>query len=531
MPPIGTAERPVRVAVIGAGPAGFYAAEALLKSEDPRAEVDLYDRLPTPFGLVRSGVAPDHPKIKSVTRVFEKVADHPGFRFFGNVCIADATAREGDAGHVTLDDLRRHYDAVLFTTGAQTDRSLGIPGEDLAGSHSATEFVAWYNGHPEFRNRTFDLTAQRAVVVGIGNVAVDVARVLCRTPDELRETDIADYALDALAESRVREVVMLGRRGPAQAAFTLPEVKELGEMAGADIATLPDEVALDPASRALLETEGDRSLQKSVEIVQEYATRPGSDKPKRILLRFLVSPVEIVGDDAGRVRGVRIVRNALVDDGRGGLRAQPTDVEEVIDAGLVFRSVGYRGVPLAGVPFDEAGGVVPNDAGRVLDTDGAPVPGLYVAGWIKRGPSGVIGTNKGDAQETAAGLLADATAGVLPHAPEPDAAAAEAMVRSRQPAMFDYADWRRLDAHEVALGAAGGRPRVKLCDVDEMRAVLQQPPAPAVAASPPSRPAPPPRAPGQPAPRMPPPPGAPGPPTPRMPPAMPPRPGPGTQGE
>jgi ferredoxin--NADP+ reductase len=331
---------------------------------------------------------------------------------------------------------------------------------------------------------------------------------------------------------------MLGRRGPAQAAFTLPEVKELGEMDGADIATLPDEVALDPASRALLESEGDRSLQKSVEIVQEYAARPRSDKPKRIVLRFLVSPVEILGDAAGRMTGVRIVRNELVDDGRGGLRAQPTGVEEVIDAGLVFRSVGYRGVPLSGVPFDESRGVVPNDAGRVLDAAGAPVPGLYVAGWIKRGPSGVIGTNKGDAQETAAGLLADAAAGVIPPAPEPGAAAAEAMVRSRQPDVFDYADWRRLDAHEVALGAAAGRPRVKLCGVDEMRAVLAQPPAPSVPASPPARPAPP-GAPGQPAPRMPPamqsrpapPAGAPGQPAPRMPPAMPPRPGPRTQEE
>ena len=450
---------PLRIAIVGAGPAGFYAADGLLRNDG--VSVDLYDRLPTPFGLVRSGVAPDHQKIKNVTRVFEKVADHPRFRFFGNVCYGE---------HLTLDDLAAHYHQVLFTTGAQTDRSLGIPGEDLHGSHSATEFVAWYNGHPEFRDCSFDLSGERAVVVGVGNVAVDVARILCRTTEELAATDIADYALEALRESRVREVVLLGRRGPLQAAFTYPEVKELGEMEDADILARPDEVALDPLSAAALEAANDRQATKQVALLQEYAERSPSGKRHRIVLRFLVSPTEILGED--RVEGVRIVRNELVDDGSDRLRPRPTGETEEIDAGLVFRSVGYRGVALPGVPFHEQWGIVPNDGGRVTDAEGTPVPGLYVAGWIKRGPSGVIGTNKPDAHETVAAMLEDADRGLTLAPSSPDADAAERLVRARQPASFCYADWRTLDAHELALGEAAGRPRVKLTSVADMLAAL-----------------------------------------------------------
>lgn len=459
MPADGTDAPPLRIAIIGAGPAGFYAAENLLRHD--AVSVDLYDRLPTPFGLVRSGVAPDHQKIKNVTRVFEKVADHPRFRFFGNVCFGE---------HLTLEDFARHYHQVLFTTGAQTDRSLGIPGEDLAGSHSATEFVAWYNGHPEFRDLTFDLSHERAVVVGVGNVAVDVARILCRTPDELAATDIADYALDALRTSGVREVVLLGRRGPAQAAFTYPEVKELGEMEDADAVARPEEVALDPLSEAALEAQPDRQVVKQVALLQDYAQREPTGKRRRIVLRFLVSPTEILGDD--RVRGVRLVRNELVDDGSDRLRPRPTGEVEEIEAGLVFRSVGYRGVPLPDLPFDERRGIVPNAAGRVTDLDGTPVPGLYVSGWIKRGPSGVIGTNKPDAHETVEAMLEDAARGLTLDPPEPDADAAERLVYTRQPACFAYADWRRLDAHEVALGEAMGRPRVKLTRIEDMLEAL-----------------------------------------------------------
>lgn len=463
MPPAGTPEAPLRVAVIGAGPAGFYAAENLLRHDEPTVEVDLFDRLPTPFGLVRSGVAPDHPKIKNVTRVFERVAQHPRFRFFGNVCFGE---------HLALEDLEAHYHQVLFTTGAQTDRSLGIPGEDLHGSHSATEFVAWYNGHPEFRERTFDLSQERAVVVGVGNVAVDVARILCRTPEELAATDIADHALEALRESRVREVVVLGRRGPAQAAFTLPEARELGQMEAADLIVRPEEVALDPLSEAAMEAAPDRQQTRKVEFLQEAARRAPEGKPRRIALRFLVSPTEVLGDEAGRVRAVRLVRNRLVEGAGGRLGAEPTGETEEIEAGLVFRSVGYRGVPLPGVPFHERGGVVPNEAGRVLSAGGEPIPGLYVAGWIKRGPSGVIGTNKPDAQETATAMREDAARGATFRPPHPEPEAAERLVRERQPKAFTYDDWRLLDEHEIALGAPLGRPRVKLCSVEDMLEVL-----------------------------------------------------------
>src|SRR5690606_11213286 len=334
----------------------FYAADALLKQDALVVEVDLLDRLPTPFGLVRSGVAPDHQKIKNVTRVFEKVADHPRFRFFGNVCFGE---------HLGLDDLRRHYHQVLFTTGAETDRPLGIPGEDLAGSHSATEFVWWYNGHPEYCDSCFDLSCERVAVVGVGNVAVDVARILCRTPEELETTDIADYALDALRESRVREVVLLGRRGPVQAAFTTPEVKELGEMAGADVYVRPEEAALDPISEAELAESGDRPTLQKVEIIRSYAGRAPTGKPRRIVLRFLVSPTELVDDGTGRVVALRLARNRLVRGADGRVRPEPTGETEELPVGLVFRSIGYRGVALPGLPFHERWGIIPNDEARV----------------------------------------------------------------------------------------------------------------------------------------------------------------------
>ena len=461
---IDAAPNPLRVAIVGAGPAGFYAAEALLRHDEPAVEVDLFDALPTPFGLVRSGVAPDHQKIKNVTRVFDKVASHPRFRFFGNVSYGR---------HLTLDDLAVHYHQVLFTTGAQTDRSLGIPGEDLDGSHSATEFVWWYNGHPAYADRAFDLSCERVVVVGVGNVAVDVARILCRTPEELEQTDIADHALEALRESRIREVVLLGRRGPAQAAFTTPEVKELGEMADADFVVQPDEAPLDPLSQEDLDAAADRPTLKKVELLQEAAARPVTGRSKRIFVRFLVSPTEILDDGTGHVGGVRLVRNVLyrADDGR--LQPRATDETEELACGLVFRSVGYRGVALADVPFHERWGIVPNEEGRVTGADDQPIPGLYVAGWIKRGPSGVIGTNKADAQETVAHMLADADAGWCFQPVSPGAEAADQLVRQRQTDLFTYTDWQRLDALETEAGASRGRPRVKLTRIEDMLAALR----------------------------------------------------------
>jgi ferredoxin--NADP+ reductase len=452
----GTPSDPLRVAIVGAGPAGFFLAERLLGKEGVTVEVDLYERLPTPYGLVRFGVAPDHEKIKNVTRSFDKVAARSGFRFFGNV----------DVGRdITLDDLRRCYHQVCFTTGAQTDRRMGIPGEDLARSHPATEFVAWYNGHPDYRDLRFDLSVERVAVVGVGNVAVDVARMLCRTPEELAATDTAEYALEALRCSRVREVYLLGRRGPLQAAFTNPEAKELGELDGADVRVLPEEVALDPLSQAELDGGDDKGARKKIEILRELAGRSPTGKPRLLTIRFLVSPVELLGDDQGRVRAMRLARNRLVDGKGGALRAEATGQLEELPVELVFRSVGYRGVALPGLPFDERPGVVPNERGRVA-------PGLYVAGWIKRGPTGVIGTNKPDAAETAETMFADLERGALLSPQEPAAAAAEAQIRRAQPSVVTYPDWQRLDRYETERGKALGRPRLKCTTVREMLEVI-----------------------------------------------------------
>lgn len=460
----GTAERPLRVAIVGAGPAGFYAADHLLRQDGPVVEVDLLDRLPTPYGLVRAGVAPDHQKIKAVTAAFDKVAAHPRFRFFGGIELGK---------DLSVEDLRRHYHQIVYSTGAQTDRRMGIPGEDLRGSHPATEFVGWYNGHPDYCDLTFDLGQERAAIVGVGNVAIDVARILSRTPAELARTDIADHALEALRRSRVREVYLLGRRGPAQAAFTNPEVKELGELEGADVVVPPDEVELDELSRQSLARSGDRAERKKVEILQEYSRTPPRGRPTRLVLRFLVSPLEALGDAEGRVLSLRLVRNQLVATETGSLQAKPTGQVETLPVGLVFRSVGYRGVPLPGVPFNEAWGVILNEKGRVLDLDAKqPRRGEYTAGWIKRGATGVIGTNKPDAAETVAAMLEDAAAGRVLDPPEPGAVAAERLVRSRQPQVMSYADWKRLDALEVQRGRAEGRPRVKYTRLADMHAAL-----------------------------------------------------------
>ncbi len=460
----GTPARPLRVAIVGAGPAGFYAAEQLLRQDRLAVQVDMFDRLPTPFGLVRFGVAPDHQKIKSVTAAFDRTASHPGFRFYGNVELGR---------DLTLADLRAHYHQILFTTGAQTDRRMGIPGEDLRGSYPATEFVAWYNGHPDYRDHQFDLSQERVAVIGVGNVAVDVARVLCRLPEELAKTDIADHALEVLRASRVKEVYLIGRRGPAQAAFTTPEIKELGELPGADILALPEEVALDEPSRAAIEKNQDRATAKKVEIIQEYARRQPTGKPRKLILRFLVSPVELLATPSGQVSAIRLVKNELYATPAGTLQARPTGQFEGLPVGLVFRSVGYRGVALPGVPFHESWAVVLNEKGRVVDPETRqPVLGEYTAGWIKRGPTGVIGTNKPDAAETVACMLEDAAQGRVREPAHPDAEAVEALVRQRQPGYVSYADWKRLDEAEVTRGRALGRPRVKFTRVKEMLAAL-----------------------------------------------------------
>ncbi len=450
MSTVGTPQRPLRVAIVGSGPAGFYAAGQLLSSVDPKVEVDVFDRLVTPWGLVRFGVAPDHPKIKSVTRVFEKTALKPGFRFHGNVEVGT---------DVTHEQLAAAYDAILYAVGTPGDRRLGIDGEDLPGSHSATDFVAWYNGHPDYADLDFDVSAKRAVVVGAGNVALDVARMLALSIDELGVTDTADHALETLRKSEVEEIIVLARRGPAQAAFTNPELRELADLELADVIVDPRDLDLDPHSAHALE-EADATTKRNLETLTEYAALTPAGKPRRVVLRFLASPVAIEGD--GRVEAIVIERNELTADEQGTIRARPTGERERIETGLVFRSIGYVGKPLPGVPFDDRRGTLLNADGRVLDaTTRAALPGVYAAGWIKRGPSGVIGTNKKCAQETTDLMLADFAAGLLPVAgSHPDELLAQ--LRADGVDIVDYTGWSAIDAHERALGEAGGRPRVKL---------------------------------------------------------------------
>jgi ferredoxin--NADP+ reductase len=449
-----------RAAVIGAGPSGFYAADQLLKEG---IAVDLFDALPTPYGLVRAGVAPDHPKIKSVTRMYDRTARHPDFRFFGGVEVG---------ADVTPEDLLARYHALVYAVGTPTDNRLGIPGDDRPGSVAATEFVAWYNGHPAYVDGAFDLSCERAVVIGNGNVAVDVARMLVLEPDELAATDAADHAIEAFAAASVTDVVILGRRGPAQAAFTNPELRELGELARADVVVDPADLELDPHSATWLESDdASPTARRNVAILREFAARRAAGRSHRVELRFCRSPIEILGEGDGPVTGLRVARNRLAPDPRAGVRAVVTEEHEVISCGLVIRSIGYRGRPLPGVPFDERRGLIRNDGGRVCEDDGSPRHGEYAVGWIKRGPSGVIGTNKKCATDTVARLLEDLEHGRLNDPPVPAGEAIEAWLQTRVPGLVTWHGWEAIDEHERGLGAPAGRPRVKLVRVGEMLAV------------------------------------------------------------
>jgi ferredoxin--NADP+ reductase len=455
---LGSVENPLRVAIVGAGPSGFYAISHFLKQKELHVELDLFDRLPTPYGLVRAGVAPDHQKDKWVTRAYAKSAAQPNVRFFGNVEYGK---------HIHMADLQAHYHQVIFTNGAPTDRDLDIAGEDLAGSYSATDFVAWYNGHPDYADYQFDLSQERVAIVGVGNVAMDVARILCKSMEQLQETDIADHALQALQYSRVKQVYLLGRRGPAQAAFTPPEIKALGELTEADIAISADDARVDALSQAAMDAHPDKNVEKNVGFITAYSQRPQRIKNKQLILRFLVSPTEILGE-AGKVTAIKLMHNEIYDAGDNTMRPRATGVEEVLPVGVVFRSVGYQGVPLDGIPFDARSSTISHQQGRVVTAEGQPLPGLYAAGWIKRGPTGVIGTNKTCAQETVACMLEDLQAGVHFNPAEPGVAAIEALIESRQPRFVSYADWLKIDEAEIARGEAQRRPRVKFVNVDEM---------------------------------------------------------------
>ena len=449
-PPLGPA---LRVAVVGSGPAAFYTADFLLRDKTAHVEVDMFERLPTPFGLVRFGVAPDHQSIKRVIAAFERIASHPSFRFFGNVEVG----RE-----LPTELLLAEYHAVVFATGSATDKRLGVPGEDLPGSAPATAFVGWYNGHPDFQATRFDLSTERAVIVGMGNVAMDVARILVRSPSELAESDITHAALSALHDSAVREVVLLGRRGIAQAAFEQSELSDIAELADVAVSIDGDLPAVDLSTLSA-------AARKNVEYLQMLAAAPPKPAARRVRLRFQASPVAVLGAD--RVTGVRVEHNTLSYGPDGSVSARGDGVFDEIPCGIVLRSIGYRGVAIAGVPFDEARGVIPNEHGRILGADGHALPGLYAAGWIKRGPTGLVGTNKGDAKETVLSLLADARLLHATHAPCHPERIVERL-RELGVRALSFADWQRLDLLELEAGKAKGKVREKLVSIEAMLSAL-----------------------------------------------------------
>jgi ferredoxin--NADP+ reductase len=456
----GIAGNPLRVAVVGAGPSGFYAAEALLKSGQ-NVRVDMIERLPAPYGLVRYGVAPDHPKLKEAILVYAVIARLPQFSLLGNV----AVGRD-----VTVEELRAHYHGVIFACGAETDRHLGIPGENLQGSHTATEFVAWYNGHPDYRERSFDLSAEVVAIVGQGNVAADVCRILAKSVDELKATDIAEHALDALAASRVREIHVIGRRGAAQAKFTNKELKELGELASCDAIVDPMDMELNAESVAELEVKSNFVSAKNVEIFRAFAARGLTGKPRRMVFHFLKSPVAITG--ATRMEHVVLARNRLEGAPLQQV-ARETGETDPLQCGLLFRSIGYSGVPIPGVPFDARRGVFPTQDGRIVDGGGAVVLGLYAAGWIKRGPTGIIGTNRADSIATVKSLLADLPR--LVPAAKAGGEALEPLFAARGVRVVSLADWFKIDEAEVARGQPKGKPREKFTRVAEMLQCLDGP--------------------------------------------------------
>jgi len=445
-------ERPVRVAIFGAGPSGLFLADALLKANPGPLSIDIIDRLPAPYGLVRYGVAPDHPKIKSVIGTFAKTFEDERVRFLGNVAFGV---------DLMLEDVQRHYDVVAYTVGAAVDRMLGIPGENLHGNYSSTEFVAWYSGHPDQHGRDIPLDAEAVAVIGVGNVAIDVARILAKHVDELRTTDVPEYVLDALAVSRIRDIYLIGRRGPAQAKFTTPELRELGEISNADVIIDPRALELDDASAKTVA--GKSALQRNLDVLRELAARKPEGRPRRIHLVFLASPVEIKGTD--RVREIVLERNRL--DERES--AVGTGIRDEIAVGMVFRAVGYRGIPLPGLPFDSRAHVIKNEGGRIVDEDGARLSGQYVAGWIKRGPTGVIGTSKADAAETARAIVEDLPS--LPPAAQGSAASLDALLQSRGVRVCLWDDWLAIDRHERELGSKHGREeRVKVTDFSSLLA-------------------------------------------------------------
>jgi len=443
----------LRVAIVGSGPAGFYAADMLLKQG---AAVDVFERLPAPFGLLRYGVAPDHQNIKRAGVAFERTALQPNFRYFGNVEIGRA---------LTMTELLADYDQVLVAIGSGSDRKLGLPGEELRGSVAATSLVGWYNGHPDFFGLFFDLDCERAVVVGIGNVALDVARVLVRSPSELAKTDIASHALDELEKSRVREVVLLGRRGPAQAAFDQGELSDIAALPGVEV-VIEGDVSFEPPPNLAA------PAKRNLEYLASLPRAPTGRAERLVRVRFLAAPKALRGL-GGRVDAIDIERTELVTRPDGSVSARGTGEIDALQTGLVVRSIGYQATPLPGLPFDERGGVIPNHGGRV-GLHSEILPRCYVVGWIKRGPVGLLGTNKQDAKETVDHMLADREAAVATRTTRSPGQAVE-LLRARSVRSVSYADWQRIDALERAAGAAKGKVREKMVSLDSWLEALDRP--------------------------------------------------------
>ena len=461
----GSEDRPLRVAVVGSGPSAFYAIEALFKVEGLHCSCDVFDRLPTPYGLVRGGVAPDHQNIKAVVRIYEKIAADPRFRFFGNVTVGR---------DLSVDELQALYDCVIWAIGNESDRALGIPGDDLDGVHSATAFVGWYNCHPDHQTHRFRLEdAQRVVVVGNGNVAMDVTRVLVSDPDELAKTDISQAAVEVLRRSSLREVVLLGRRGGAQAAFSTKEIEELSRVQGVDLVVPPDEVDEDPVTTAWLAGDAPRAAQRNWKFLREQAGHGEGRAPRKVRTIFRASPVEVLGRD-GRVVGLRALRNELRADADGVPRPVATDESFTIDCEVVLAAIGYRGVPVPGLPFCERRGVVPNDEGRVLrDADGGEVlPGHYVVGWAKRGPTGLIGTNSPDSKATVAAIVEDLASATSSTLPDVDPQRIVDLLRQRDIDFVSYEDWLALDTWEQIEGRRLGKVRHKPASIRELLEVI-----------------------------------------------------------
>lgn len=458
MSQLGSSDNPLRVAIVGSGPSGFYATEALIKS-DITVKIDMLERLPAPYGLVRNGVAPDHPKLKNAILLYDKIAQSEEFSFLGNVTVGK---------DISIEEVRNTHHAIILTCGAESDRKLGIPGEDLSGSYTATEFVGWYNGHPDYRDREFDLSHEVAVIIGQGNVAADVCRILSKTVDELKHTDIAQHALDVLAESKIREIHVIGRRGPAQAKFTPKELREFGELLDCEPVVDPADLELNPASKEELEDKSNTTNAKVYQLFREFSERPRTNKMRRCYFRFLQSPVELVGKN--KLEKVIFEKNTLQGE-PFNQSARGSGEKLELEAGILFRSIGYRGVPIEGVPFDEKRGVFPNDNGRITG-NGKMVPGLYAAGWIKRGPTGIIGTNRADSVATVNSLLEDVRS-LADDREKPGAEGLIPLLKDRNIRFVTYADWKKIDGREIERGKPAGKPREKFTTVKEMLGVLE----------------------------------------------------------